>query len=90
MRSGGGEMPFRSISFEDAEEFELSALAGVSKYRQTILNFLNSDLKKAKIVSEFPATARMVAKVLRRWVKVDEPIYITQRKYNVYLVRMNE
>lgn len=75
------------LPFEEVEEIPVP---DAKMYRQTILDFLDSGIRRGKIMLDFPARAKEVAKKLRGWTAVDEPVRITQDKYYVFLVRTDE
>jgi len=56
-------------------------------YRQTIINFLNSKIKKGKIELTFPVRAKHTARRLRGWISKGEPIKVIQDKNIIYLIR---
>jgi len=75
------------LPFEEVEEI---TVPDVKKYRQTIIDFLNSKMMRGKIVLDFPSRAKEVAIKLRGWTAADEPVRVIQDKYYVYLVRTDE
>jgi hypothetical protein len=74
----------KSITFEETEEIRIPS---GGEYRQTILDFLESDFEKAKINLKFGRKAKYIASMLRGWVADNEPVKVQQSGNLVYLIR---